>query len=296
MAYVNAALLGIALGSVYGLIGLGYTVVFNATRIINLAQGDLVMVGVLLSYMFLVVLRWPQWATAVVVVIAVVFLSLAEERLIIRPFLGRAAGTNATLGWLVSTLGCALVIETVATLIWGQRPVAPVPSFVSAGTLRAGGLYLQWYLLVPIVTLVLATASLYAFYSRTRFGRAMRAAADDSQLAALRGVNPRVISRGALAIGGLLAGVTAFGVGPVLSADPSIGLQYGLTAFCALAIGGFGSIPGTLLGAWVLGIAQQLLFTRISGLFQDTITLGVLAVVLLIRPSGLLAGARERRV
>jgi branched-chain amino acid transport system permease protein len=296
LEYVNAALLGIALGSVYGLIGLGYTVVFNATRIVNLVQGDLVMVGVLLSYMFLVVLHWPQWAAAIVVILAVVLLSLAEERLVIRPFLGRATGTNATLGWLVATLGCALVIETVATLIWGQRPVAPVPSFVSAGTLRIGGVYLQWYLLVPIVTLALATAFLYAFYNRTRFGRAMRATADDSQLAALRGVNPRVISRGAMAIGGLLAGVTGFAVAPVLSADPSIGLEYGLTAFCALAIGGFGSITGTLLGAWVLGIAQQLLFTQIPGLFQNTITLGVLAIVLLTRPSGLLVGTRERRV
>ncbi|MGF7234301.1 MAG: branched-chain amino acid ABC transporter permease [Frankia sp.] len=293
--YINAIIVGVAIGSIYGLIGLGYTVGFNATRVVNFAHGDLVMVGVLLSYWLLTSWRWPQLAVLPVVVVAVTALALVEERIIIRPFVGKGADSSL-LGWVVSTLGFGLMVETVATKIWGNRPPRSVPSFVSSGTLRMGGVLLRWQLLVPIGVLIVATLALQLFYRRSTIGWRMRASADDPVLGSLRTIESARIGRTAFMLSGALAGVTGFAVGPIVFADPDLGLKYGLVAFVALAMGGFGSIPGALLGAVGLGIAQQLIFIHLSGQFEDVATLVVLSIVLLIRPSGLLSQSRSRSV
>jgi branched-chain amino acid transport system permease protein len=294
--YANAVIHGLALGAVYGLVGLGYTVVYKATRIVNLAQGDLLMVGALLSYWLMALLHWPWFPALLAVIVMVVVLALIEERLIIRPFIGHAEGGASALGWLVSTLAFGLVIETIAVRIWGNKAPTPVPSPISAGTLRIGQVYLPWQSLAPLVVLVVLTVALHEFYRRTRLGRAMRAAADDPELASIRAIDPRRISRAALVIAGVIAGLSGFVLGPIVNADPSIGLEYGLTAFVALAIGGFGSIPGTLLGAAVLGVVQDVATLKVSGEYTDVITLVLLCVVLMIRPNGLLTVSRTRSV
>lgn len=294
--YLNAIIVGLAIGSVYGLIGLGYTVVYNATRIVNLAHGQQVMVATLLSYALLAVLHWPEWLAAVTVIASGVVLALIAERIIIRPFVGKASSHDETLGWMVATLAFGLVLTTGAAIIWGNREALAVPSFVSAGFLRAGWIVLQWHLLVPVALLVITTGALHYFYQFSRFGWALRATADDPGLASLRALNPAANSRLAMALGGLLAGATGFAIGPVISAQPTIGLEYGLIGFVAMALGGFGSIVGALVGAAVLGVVQQLALTHVSGQFEDIITLALLAVVLLVRPSGLLGRGSLRSV
>jgi branched-chain amino acid transport system permease protein len=294
--YVNAVIHGLALGAVYGLVGLGYTVVYKATRIVNLAQGDLLMVGALLSYWLMALLHWPWFPALLAVIVMLVVLALIEERLIIRPFVGHAEGGASALGWLVSTLAFGLVIETVAVQVWGNKAPTPVPSPISAGSLRIGQVYLPWQSLAPLVVLVVLTLALHEFYRRTQLGRAMRAAADDPELASIRAIDPRRISRAALVIAGVIAALSGFVLGPIVNADPSIGLEYGLTAFVALAVGGFGSIPGTLLGAAVLGVVQDVAMLKVSGEYTDVITLVLLLVVLMIRPNGLLTVSRMRSV
>lgn len=296
MDYLNAVIQGLALGAIYGLIGIGYTVVYNATRIVNLAQGDLIMVGALLSYWFMALLHWPWPVALIIAVAATVVLALVEERAIIRPFVGNVDGEHSALGWLISTLAFGLVVETIAIQIWGDKPPTAVPSPISAGTWRVGEFYLRWQALAPLVVLVVLTFALHQFYRYTRLGRAMRAAADDPELASIRGIDPRKISRAALGIAGAIAGISGFFMGPIVNADPSIGLKYGLVGFVALAIGGFGSIPGTLLGSAVLGVVQDVVELHVSGQFQDVITLGLLCAVLMIRPSGLLIVSRTRSV
>lgn len=293
--FLNCIVVGLAIGSVYGLIALGYTVVHNATNVVNLAQGDLVMVGVLLSYWFLVVLRWPQIFAFIAVVVTLIAIACAEELIAVRPFLtGNRRGN--TLGWLITTLAFSLFLEGVAQVLYGNNPARPIPSFVPAQSWHVGNLAIQYQMIVPVVVLIIATAALDAFYSRTWLGTAMRAAADDRELASLRGVSAKITGQLSFAIAGGMAAVAAFAIAPIVFADPTIGLEYGLTGFVAICIGGFGNVRGAIAGALILGIVQQLFDVYLDPHFTDAASLILLLLVLAVRPAGLLTRTTVRTV
>ncbi len=292
--FLNCLVVGLAIGSVFGLIALGYTVVHNATNVVNLAQGDLVMVGVLLSYWFLSVLHWPQIVAFLAVIVALVVVAGLEELIAIRPLL-RKGGGNA-LGWLITTLAFSLFLEGVSQIRYGNNPVRPIPSFLPSRSWNVGPLSVQYRLLVPIVVLVVATIALDQFYSRTWQGAAMRASADDHELARLRGISSSSIGSLAFAIAGAMAAIAAFAIGPIVYADPTIGLRYGLTGFVAIAIGGFGNVRGAIAGALLLGVAQQLFDVYLDPHFTDAAALILLLVVLAVRPAGLLTRTKVRTV
>ena len=292
--FLNCVVVGLAIGSVFGLIALGYTVVHNATNVVNLAQGDLVMVGVLLSYWFLSVLHWPQLVAFAGVLVILVAIACAEELIAIRPLL-RKRGGNA-LGWLITTLAFSLFLEGIAQIRYGNNPARPIPSFLPSRSWNIGGLSVQYRMIIPMVVLVIATIILDRFYSRTWAGAAMRASADDRELAGLRGVSSGAIGSLAFAIAGAMAAIAAFAIGPIVYADPTIGLRYGLTGFVAIAIGGFGNVRGAIAGALILGVGQQLFDVYLDPHFTDAAALILLLLVLAVRPAGLLTHAKLRTV
>ncbi len=291
--FVNAVITGIAVGAVYGLITIGYTVVFNATRVFNLAQGDLVMVGVLLSYWVLDVQHWPQVAAVVVVLVGVAAVALVEERIAVRPFLGRS---RDNIGWFISTLAFGLVIETVVVRLYGNNPPRPVPSPLPSTRLHIGSIATRPQLLFAIGVLVVVTIAVDVFYRRTWLGQAMRATADDRDVAALRGIDPRHVSVIAFLIGGLLAGIGGYVVAPIVYADVTIGLTYSIKGFIALAIGGFGSIRGGIIGALAIGVAEQLFDLYIDPRYEIVASLALLMIILAVRPTGLFRNAVVREV
>jgi branched-chain amino acid transport system permease protein len=290
---VNAIATGLAIGSVYGLIAIGYTVVFNATRVFNLAQGDLVMVGVLLSYWALDLEHWPQLAAFGFVLVGVVVVSLFEERVVVRPFLRRPA---ENIGWFISTLAFSLIVETIATILYGNHPPEPVPSPLSGRAVHLGTVTISPQLLLAIVTLLVVTAAVELFYRGTWLGQAMRATAEDREVAALRGIDPARMSTLAFGIGGLVAAVGGFVIAPVVFSDVSIGLAYGLKGFIALAIGGFGSLRGAVIGAFALGAAEQVFDLYVSPRYEILAALALLMAVLALRPTGLFGETGVRRV
>lgn len=290
---LHAIVTGLAVGSVYGLIAIGYTVVFNATRVFNLAQGDLVMLGVLLSYYALDVQHWPEVAALLLVVFGVPAVSLVEERFVVRPFL-RRSGDN--LGWFIATLAFSLIIETVVTDLYGDRPPEPVPSPLSDHPVHIGSLSFSPQLLLAIGAIVIVMILIDLFYTRTWLGRAMEATAEDRDLAAMRGIQPARISALAFAIAGLIGGIAGFVIAPVVFANVSIGLTYSLKGFIALAIGGFGSIRGAVVGAWLLGISEQLFDLYANPSYEILASVILLVLVLSIRPTGLFSRAEARRV
>ncbi len=290
---VNAIVTGLAIGAVYGLIAVGYTVVFNATRVFNLAQGDLVMVGVLLTFWALNVEHWPQAVAVAVVVVAVPTLAFVEERLVVRPFL-RRPGDN--IGWFISTLAFGLVLETVVTLLYGNRPPVAVASPLPKSAVHLGPIATTPQLLLALATLVISTVLVEAFYRRTWLGQAMRATADDREVAALRGIEPGRMSMLAFAIGGLLAAVGGYAVAPIVYADVSIGLTYSIKGFIALAVGGFGSIRGAIVGALAIGVAEQVFDVYADPRYEILAGLGLLMVILAVRPTGLFRTAVAREI
>jgi branched-subunit amino acid ABC-type transport system permease component len=290
---LNAGFTGIAVGSVYGLVALAYSVVFVATRVFNLAQGALVMVGVLLSYFALKVQGWPQAAAFALVVVGVVGVSLFEERLIVRPFLRRSPHN---IGWFIATLAFSLVLETIATILYGDNPPNPVPSPLGSTPVHVGPITTTPQLLLSIGALLVITLAIELLYRRTWIGHALRATAEDREIAALRGISPTRMSRLAFLIGGLISAISAFVVAPVVYADVTIGLNYSVKGFVALAIGGFGSIRGALVGALCLGITEQVFDLYGDARYEMVAGFGLLLLVLLIRPNGILGDRQARTV
>jgi branched-chain amino acid transport system permease protein len=291
--FLTALFAGLAVGSVYGLIALSYTVVFNSTAIFNIAQGDLMMAGVLASYFCLDRWHLPQILTLVVILAVVVSLSLVEERVAVRPFVSKPV---VGLGWFIATLAFSLVIETVASIIYGQNPVVPIPGALGNGTIRVDGVHVATKFILAFVTMIVVMVALEIFYKRSWLGTAMRGVAEDREVAALRGIDALRISRLAFVIAGVVTALAAFVVAPIVSADVTVGLTYGLKGFIALAAGGFGSLRGCVIGGLLLGVAEQMFDLYVSSNYEILAGLILVLIVLAVRPSGLFGMRAVREV
>jgi branched-subunit amino acid ABC-type transport system permease component len=291
MLSLDAIVAGIAVGSIYGLIAIGYTVIFRATGVFNLAQGDLVMCATMFAWFLLTVWHIPQIGAFVMVLAGVPLLALFEERTVVRPFLSR--GRN-NIGWFISTLAFSLVLETLITKWYGDQPPLPIPSFLPTTSIHLGGVVITWQQIACIAALIIVVVALEIFYRRSWLGGAMRATAENRYLASMRGIPPNRMSQLAFLLGGGAAAVAGFISGPILSANPSIGLTYGIDGFIALALGGFGSIIGALVGALILGIGQQLFDLWVSPNYEFVAGLILFGAILVVRPRGLFGGPAAR--
>jgi branched-chain amino acid transport system permease protein len=290
----NAIIAGISVGAIYAIVGIGYTVISSATGVFNLAQGDLVMVGVMSSYYGLNVLGLPQYVDAPLVIGFVVLLALFEERTVVRTFLQKTG--TASFGWFIATLGFSLVVETVVALLFGRHAIEPIASPFHLGGIHIGNVLIGYRQLFLVVTFVVVILLVEQFYDRTWMGQAMRATAQDRDAASLMGINPITTSRVAFALGGLVAGVAGYVIGPITFSDPTVGLSYTLKGFLALAIGGFDSIRGAVVGGLLLGIGEQVWTLAWGGSFSPVTGLAILVVVLAFRPQGLFSATSTRTV
>lgn len=292
--FVTTVVAGLAIGSIYGLVGIGYTVVFNATRVFNLAQGDLVMVGIMSSYYVLDVLKWPQLADVVLVLVFVALVSAFEERTVVRSFLKKSG--NASFGWFIATLGFSAVVETVVNVSFGHHDIVGIPSPLPLSGLHLGSALVGYRQLLVIGTFVAVILALELFYTRTWMGQAMRSTAEDREAASLLGINPVVMSRTAFAMGGLVAGIAGWVIAPITFSNPAVGLGFTLKGFLALAIGGFGSIRGAVVGGLVLGVGEQLFDTYASANYEIVVGVILVLLVLSLRPEGLFRTTAARTV
>jgi branched-chain amino acid transport system permease protein len=291
--FLTALIAGLAVGSVYGLIALSYTVVYNSTAIFNVAQGDLMMTGILVAYFCLDRWHLPQPVALLAIIVVVVALSLIEERIAVRPFLRRP---GQGLGWFIATLAFALILETAAAIIYGQNPVVAIPAAFGSGTFSVAGVHVANKFILAFAVMVLVMAALEFFYRRTWLGTAMRGVAEDREVAALRGIDALRVSRLAFVIAGLVTALAAFAIAPIVSSDVTVGLTYGLMGFIALAIGGFGSLRGCVIGGLLLGIAQQMFDLYINSNFDILAGLILVLLVLAVRPTGLFGTRAVREV
>jgi branched-chain amino acid transport system permease protein len=291
--FFTALIAGLAVGSVYGLIGISYSVVFSSSGIFNVAQGNLLSVGILVAYFALDEWKVPQVVALLLILAVVVGLSLIEELVAVRPIVARGTGG---ITWFISTLGFGLVLSTLALKIYGSRAVAAIPSAVGQSSIRVAGLAIAPKFVASFGLLIVVSFALEVFYRRSRLGTVMRAVAEDRDVAALRGVRVVRIGQMAFAIGGIITGLAAFVIAPIVSANISLGLLYGLKGFIALAVGGFGSMRGAALGGLLLGVSEQMLDTYWSSNYEILAGLGLILLVLMIRPQGLFNTASLREV
>ena len=283
---------GLALGSLYGLIAIGYTMVYGVIRLINFAHGDIMMVGTYFAILSASALLLPWWAAFTLTILATAFVGVAIDKIAYKPL------RNASrISSLITAIGVSFFLENLFLVVFGGVPKAfPVPELFS-GTLHIKGVILPVIsIIVPLVALVFLAILIYILHN-TKYGIAMRALSLDMETTRLMGANVDAIISFVFAIGSALA--AAGGIFWALkypSINPLMGIMPGLKAFAAAVLGGIGSVPGAALGGFIIGIVEILavaIFPPLAG-YKDAFAFLLLIFVLLFKPTGIMGEDLER--
>jgi branched-chain amino acid transport system permease protein len=281
---------GLALGSMYGLVALGYHVTYATSRTVNFSQGQSVMLGAVVAYALHVGLGWPLAGAVAVSVAALAAFGVMVERVAVRPFLA-----SSSIAWLLSTIAVGIIAENVVMLTFGKDARAfPSPLTVRPWTVLGAGVYPQ-ELLVPAVG-VLLTVLVELAFRRTLQGKALRAVAFDHDAAALMGIDVHRTIGAAYALSSTLAAVAGILLAPLLNVSATMGTTIGLKAFAVAIIGGIESARGIVLAGFVYGIFEAVVAGYLGTGVREILGFGLVVVVLLVRPWGLFGVRALRRV
>jgi branched-chain amino acid transport system permease protein len=279
---------GITSGSIYALTALGFTLIFNATTVINFSQGQLVMLGGMTA-VALYGLGLPLWVAVVLAVVVIVAVSLVLERVAVRPLLRKGV-----LAQVVATVGASFVFETAAMLIWGRDAVT-LPAFSGEAPLTVGGATVTPQTLWVVGSTLVIVVALQFLYHRSLFGKAVRACSVNPTAARLQGISYRKVVMFSFALSGAIAAVAGAMITPISFMSYRSGTLLGLKGFAAATVGGLGNPVGAVVGGYALGIVEALGVGLVSAGYKDAISFVILLLVLFIRPSGLLGAKSAER-
>lgn len=285
---------GLALGSVYALIAVGFSLVFSILEIINFSHGSLVMLGVFVS--LALGLAAPSLGFIGILLITMVVVAgvgVLIDRVAVDPLRRKNAERSLA---LVSTLGAAILLEAVAQLIWGAE-VRGYPLTLPRGVIELGSARITYTEVIIVALAAVLMIGLQLFVRYTRWGRSIRATAQNPTAAALMGININRTIALVFAIGSALAAVAGMLMGVYYNfAHPSMGFAPGMKGFVAAVLGGMGSVLGAGLGGILLGMAEVLGGSYISFAYRDAIAFVVLILIFLIRPQGILGTRIKEKV
>ena len=288
---IQTLISGLSLGSIYALIALGYTMVYGIAKMLNFAHGDIIMVGAYAVITAVFTMGLPPFIAILISIALCALLGIVIEFLAYRPL--RQAQPLAV---LITAIGVSYLLQNLALLIYGSEQKA-FPTIVALPTVHIGGVYIDGITLATLVVTAVIMVALSLFINKTRMGKAMRAVSEDKEAAELMGISVNRTITVTFAIGSALAGVAAIFYGAAYTyIRPTTGAMPGIKAFTATVFGGIGSIPGAMLGGILLGVIEQLSKTYISTLWADAIVFGVLVVVLVVKPTGLLGKKISEKV
>jgi branched-chain amino acid transport system permease protein len=281
----------VAQGCVYALVALGFVLIYKATETVNFAQGDLMMLGAFFALTGATVLGLPYWLTIPFAVAVMLAVGMALERAVLRPVLGYPAFTV-----VMVTIGVGFVLRGVVTMVpgWGTETYALATPFADK-VLRVGGVVVAEQQLAVILHTALLCAALYLFFRHTRIGVAMQATSQNQLAAYYMGIPVRRIN---MLIWGLSAGVATIAgilLAPTTFVHSNMGF-IGLKAFPAAVVGGFGSVPGAIVGGLIIGVVEALAGFYLPEGFKDVAAYVVVLVVLLVKPSGIFGETATKKV
>lgn len=281
---------GLSTGAIYSLIGIGFAIIYNSTGIINFAQGEFVMLGGIITWFFLAVLKLPLLAAMLLAVLIATVAGVVFERLAIRPL------RNASpLILVIITIGASILIRGIAMLIWG-KDTHSLPMFTGSEPLDlAGATLLPQHLWIIGITLFIIAINRFYFHHSIG-GKAMRACSHNRRAASLVGIDVKRMVMFSFAISSSMGAVAGIITAPLTMTSYDVGVMLGLKGFCAAIIGGMSSGLATVFGGLLLGVLESLGAGIVSSGYKDAIAFIILLLILFIRPQGLFKKAETERV
>ena len=280
---------GLAMGCVYALIGLSFILIYNATHGLNFAHGEFVMLAGFVLYSAAET-GVPLWLAALVTLGCMGLFGLVFQRLVFYPLRDRPF-----LAFVIATIGFGIFARNLALLVWGPNPLK-VASFFDVQAVHLMGASLTPEHLFIIATTAVVLVLQYGLFFHTALGRGLRATAQNPEMAQLLGIRQNRMIAITFVMSAILAGLAGVLVAPIFLLDTELGGAVILKAFIAIIIGGFGSIPGAVLGGLIVGLLEILVAVHVSSTYKDAIAFGVFILVLLVFPRGLLGVPVEDRV
>ncbi len=291
MIFLSQFINGLHVGSIYALIALGYTMVYGIVKLINFAHGDIIMVGSYTALVLMTMAGMPFWVAVLAAMVMCATLGVTIERIAYKPL-----RNSPRISSLITAIGVSLLLQNLSQIIFTPNP-KPFPQVFKVPPIQLGSLKIGFTTMLTIVIAVALMLALSTFVRTTKMGKAMRAVSEDMGAAQLMGINVNTTISVTFALGSALAAIGAVLYSTAYpSIMPTMGSLPGLKAFIAAVLGGIGILPGAMLGGFIMGIAESMTKGFVSSQLADAVVFGILIVVLLVKPSGILGKRTSEKV
>ena len=290
MLLTSAVISGLGLGSMYGLIALGFHVTYVVSNTVNFSQGSAMMLGAVLGYTFAVTFGWPLPLAAMTALAACALVGAVIERTLVRPFAER--GSNA---WLMATVAGGIVLDNLVLFTFGKEPRG-FPSVLAMKPVQifGAGVY-PLQLVIPVAGIAIAIL-LQVVFSRTRMGKALLAVVQNPDAAKLMGINVRLAVPVSFMISTALAGLAGLLIAPLFSVHSDMGTLFGIKAFAVAILGGITSASGVMLAGLAYGLIEALVTAFLGSVYTQIVVFSVVILALAFMPNGLLGRAAVNKV
>jgi branched-chain amino acid transport system permease protein len=284
--FLQSLISGILIGGVYALIGIGLTIIFGVMRVINFAHGEIMMVGMYMTYFLFTLFGIDPFVSVLITIPLMFIFGAILQKLFINRILGALPQNQILL-----TIGLGLIMSNSMMLAFTSDYKILTTSY-SSSSYRLAGLSVSKPLAISFLITVVITAVLYWFLMKTDTGQAIRATAQDREAAQLMGINVKWMSTLAFGIGASMAGTAGALISPTYYIFPQVGSAFTLKAFVITVLGGMGSVVGATLGGIIIGVVESMGAAYISSDWKDVVVFSIFLLVLLIKPSGLMGTSR----
>ena len=286
----SAIISGIGLGSMYGLIALGFHITYVVSNTVNFAQGSAMMLGAVLGYTFGIKLGWQMPLAVITALLVCGLFGLVVERILVRPFVAR--GSNA---WLMATVAAGIVLDNAVLFTFGKEPRG-FPSALAGQTWKifGTGVY-PLQLVIPVVGIGVALA-MHLVLRHTRRGKTLLAVVQNADAARLMGINVHRTVAVAFMISTALAGLAGILIAPLFSVSSEMGTLFGIKAFAVAILGGMGSAWGVVIAGLVYGLIETLVTSFLGSVYTQIVVFSVVILALTLMPNGLLGSAAINKV
>jgi branched-chain amino acid transport system permease protein len=291
MLIASALISGLGMGSMYGLLALGFHVTHAVSNTVNFAQGSTMMLGAVLCFTMWATFGWPLPIAVLLALAGCALWGVVVEWLAVRPFADRGSSS-----WLMATVALGIVIDNVVLFGFGKDPRGMPPGILTTGSFSIAGVKIQYLqAIIPLAGVLIAGGLQYLFRS-TRLGTALLAVVQNKDAARLMGIDVRRFIVGSYALSGLLAGIAGILVAPLFTISSTMGTLFGIKAFAVAILGGINNAWGVVLAGLIYGLAEALITTAMGSTYTQIVTFVLIIGALALRPDGLFGRTGVKKV